>query len=695
MPHNTLGLCFLKIKEDKQRAKEAQAAQEANLQHGIDRIASMEAVMEVEQGTQATAKAKPVRPCARPVKKKSDRVVAAGNLTSSSLLMAPAPAKGQGSMEGQGGIKSQGAGGVGEGNSGVAGKEITKPLRKTKKKLHEAATRQILDADQGVEGTGVPETDKKGNHILNKKFSLMGKINNWCNHLEPATKSKVSLVTRAETEPSGSSVLSATTLKTSQTAATTISLAKDPPLSLTDSLDGSISDNGKDRDNEKDRDEDNNEDFEEHWSALTASIKGKAGMKITESLDNGISEVQVSMPFNLLLFSQQADIVRFALEQAQPHKVSSTKQTIEEAGLTGSSKDYNLDNIEVEEEEEEDAFITDPSSMLVDEESSLTAEVLEQTCTTAKTSMTVTSTEKPNPPKKVKLEPALLTISEPSLMSADMAMKPKSGNQWQNTDLPPIMLEDGAWHRSFIPTVFLWAALQAIFDIAFPEINHNVQPKGPIMGLVNQCLCSWHSNFRSTAIALITNFLVASKDNDICDEDNEDDYEQELAASLLENWAFLYEDPENCDPDKIYQSVFMLEMIGSAHINATAGSLNVPVLDTDALQLNGMQAVIAASAAALECAFNVAAKLKNFADNFSTGTSSMKGSIRAQKTPLKGNKSTGKDSTTASAFSEANCGLATSEYYESLWRILPGFTPHFSELSACPTFLMCCFTQVP
>ncbi|KAG2068842.1 hypothetical protein BDR04DRAFT_1119545 [Suillus decipiens] len=202
------------------------------------------------------------------------------------------------------------------------------------------------------------------------------------------------------------------------------------------------------------------------------------------------------------------------------------------------------------------------------------SKVLEQTCTTAKTSMTVTSTEKPNPPKKVKLEPALLIISEPILMSADM---PKF------------------W---FIEAKKLLPGLQAIFDVAFPRIDHNVQPKGLIMGLVNQHLCSWLSNFGSTDIALITNFLATSKDNDIGDEDNEDDYEQELVASLLENWAFLYEDPENCDPDKIYQSVFILEMIETAHINATAGSLNVPALDTDALQLKGMQAVITASAAA-------------------------------------------------------------------------------------------------
>ncbi|KAG1866428.1 hypothetical protein C8R48DRAFT_672169 [Suillus tomentosus] len=262
-------------------------------------------------------------------------------------------------------------------------------------------------------------------------------------------------------------------------------------------------------------------------------------------------------------------------------------------------------------------------------------------------------------------------------MSADLVMKPKSGNQWRNMDLPLIMLEDGAWCRSFIPTVFLWAgtqpnfwcieakklhpALQAIFDVAFPGMNHNVQPKGPIMGLVNQHLCSWGSNFRSTAIALVTSFLATSKDNNIDDnKDNKDDYEQELAASLLENWAFLYEDLDNHDPNKIYQSVFILEMIESAHINATAGSLDVPALNTDALQLNGMQA--------LERAFNIVAKPKNFTDTFSTGTNSVKGSIKACKTPLKHNKSTSKDNTTASTFSEANCSLATSEYYASLQR---------------------------
>jgi hypothetical protein len=61
------------VAEDKSRALEAQAAKEAALQRGIDRIAGIEAAMQVEQVAEATSRAKPVKPRARPVKKKEKR----------------------------------------------------------------------------------------------------------------------------------------------------------------------------------------------------------------------------------------------------------------------------------------------------------------------------------------------------------------------------------------------------------------------------------------------------------------------------------------------------------------------------------------------------------------------------------------------------------------------------------------------
>ncbi|KAG2740223.1 hypothetical protein P692DRAFT_20754143 [Suillus brevipes Sb2] len=262
--------------------------------------------------------------------------------------------------------------------------------------------------------------------------------------------------------------------------------------------------------------------------------------------------------------------------------------------------------------------------------------------------------------------------------------KPKSGNQWRNTDLPSLMLEDGMWRRSFIPTVFLWAgaqpnfgsietekllpALQAIFDIAYPGTNHKVQPRGPIIGLVNQRICSWRSNFGSTAIALVANFLATSKDNEDEDEDEDANFEQTLAAELLQEWAFLYEDPEVRDPGQIYRSEFMLEMIEATHLNAIAGFLDVPAINTDDLQLQGMQAVIAACAASLERAFNFVAKPKALDDDQSIATGSAKGSTKSRRMiPSKRNKSSNKDAA-ASAFSEANCGSATTDYHQSLAR---------------------------
>ncbi|KAG1798403.1 hypothetical protein EV424DRAFT_1352524 [Suillus variegatus] len=475
--------------------------------------------------------------------------------------------------------------------------------------------------------------------LRGKKFSLTGKINNWRNHLEPETKSKASLVAKPESE----------------FLVTTVSLVKDPPLSLTKPSEG-------DEEEEEDRDGDNNNnsinkdggwgwgwgwrrrcrqrrwrqrygdadddkdnDFEE--PALITNGKVKASLKsvvqIAESSDDETPEAPAPIAFNLLPFSQQADIIRFALEQAQPRRVSSTKRTIDEAELVESSEEYMSNRGEDAAEED-----TDHHDMFEHVE-----QVLKPMCTTTKTSVMVA--EKPNPPKKAKLEPVLSASSKPDLMAADMSTKHKTG---------AIMLEGGAWCRTFIPTVFLWAgaqpkfwsietdkllrALQAIFNILFPGINHNIQPRGPIIGLVNQRICSWHSNFGSTAIALVTNFLVASRDEENDDDNDSTEYEQGLATFLLENWAFLYEDPETCDADKIYRF------------------LDVPALNTDGLQVKGMQAVIAASAAALECAFNFAAKPKVSKQN-NTGS---------------------KESTAITAFSEANCGSVTSDYYESLKR---------------------------
>ncbi|KAG1761003.1 hypothetical protein EV702DRAFT_1053248 [Suillus placidus] len=260
-------------------------------------------------------------------------------------------------------------------------------------------------------------------------------------------------------------------------------------------------------------------------------------------------------------------------EQALACTISSTQRKIDKAKLIGSSKEYMADDDKNAAEEHMYTFVIDP--MLLDEEpiSAKVEHVPKPMYTTRMTSVTVV--EKPNPPKKAKFEPVLLTSSKPNLMAANMETKPKTGSQ---------------------------------------------------------------CNFGSIVIALITNFLAASKDDENDNEnDNDTKHKQALTTYFLECWPFLYEDPKTHDTNKIYRLVFMLELIESAHINMIAGFLNVPALNIDALQLKSMQAVIAASAAALKCAFNFAAKPKVFVDDLSTGTSSMKGSNKACKIPLKHN----------------------------------------------------------
>ncbi|KAG1837667.1 hypothetical protein F4604DRAFT_1999623 [Suillus subluteus] len=660
------------------------------------------------------------------------------------------------------------------GNEGAKTKSSMKKLKKANPLLRDvisAATRRIIDQGKAPDSDKKGNVNLSVISLLtimmlmltestlhfmtltwalsSKKLNLAGKVDDWRSHLQPDPKKKSPVasavsgnslptpnkrpeqapveapkpasvpITFTNPNPNTSIPLAPTTqisqiIDDDDTAATSVSCAKEPPLTLTESSEESVP--GEDEEEEEDEGKDDDDELSEQLSSFVADGKGKVAMQsaiaITEFSDaDEVPEIPLTTPFNLLPFMQQAEIVRFALEQAQPRPISMSKRKIEDLVEYYSSEEEIANN---------DADVTSLDDMIVDPEDWLSSEIEDvpksmRTTGTAKTSVSVSTN--PSPSKKAKVEPAyrdpskkakieqvsrrkakveppsqdasilVFTTFEPDSMSEDMMTKPKTGGQWRNTDLPQMMLEDGVWCRNFIPTVFLWAgaqpkfwniesdqllpALQCILDVAYPGTDHNIQPKGPIIGLVNQRLCSWRSNFGSTAITLVTNFLAASKDDDNeDDEDDTNDYEQVLAANLLKDYAFLYEDPETCDPDQIYWSIFMLEMIEAAHINAVVGFLDVPALNTHGLHLTGMQAVIAASAAALERAFSFTAKPKTLADDQSIAPSSSK----PRKIPLKCNKSSGKDSTVASAFSEANCGLVTSEYYDSLQRHGPKYT---------------------
>ena len=97
----------------------------------------------------------------------------------------------------------------------------------------------------------------------------------------------------------------------------------------------------------------------------------------------------------------------------------------------------------------------------------------------------------------------------------------------------------------------------------------------------------------------MANFFMSSKELDEDNEESDDDEPCDVARCLLEQYAFLYKDPDTCLSNEIYRSPFMLEMIATAQLNAITGFIDVPKLDTQALLSGGMEGVIAACAAAV------------------------------------------------------------------------------------------------
>ncbi|KIN97123.1 hypothetical protein M404DRAFT_161325, partial [Pisolithus tinctorius Marx 270] len=166
-------------------------------------------------------------------------------------------------------------------------------------------------------------------------------------------------------------------------------------------------------------------------------------------------------------------------------------------------------------------------------------------------------------------------------------------------------------------------------------------------------LCQWRSNFGSTAITLITHFLVSDPEISMLSLAQA----QELCSKLLEGFTFLYVDQDSCKPENIFQSYFVLFLLGHMHLRPCADSPDVPKLKIRELKKIGIKGALALCCAALHHTLSL----------FKTGklqidikyTSFRKAAI---KIPLKVNKVTGKELSAVSAFSKQNCGPCTRQY---------------------------------
>jgi hypothetical protein len=97
----------------------------------------------------------------------------------------------------------------------------------------------------------------------------------------------------------------------------------------------------------------------------------------------------------------------------------------------------------------------------------------------------------------------------------------------------------------------------------------------------------------------MANFFMSSKDVGEDLDDNAEPENAAIAKSLLDQYAFLYENPDTRLTDEIYRSAFMLEVFATAHLGSIAGFINVPELDTCSLVSKDMESVVAACAASV------------------------------------------------------------------------------------------------
>ncbi|KAG2054281.1 hypothetical protein BDR06DRAFT_1007953 [Suillus hirtellus] len=180
--------------------------------------------------------------------------------------------------------------------------------------------------------------------------------------------------------------------------------------------------------------------------------------------------------------------------------------------------------------------------------------------TTSSTSV-MTTDVKPALTKKAKVESLKVSTS----LHATPA-KPKEHSQ------------ESLWS---IPDETLLTHIQIAFQAVYPELNLVIVQNGAVFSLTVQWLSEWRSNFGSTAIAIIFDFLISNND---CDP-------EVLAGLLLKNFTFIFKDMDKCKPDGAFHSAFMLQLLGKVHISTINGHATIPALKTKDLATKGMAGV--------------------------------------------------------------------------------------------------------
>ncbi|KAG1759536.1 hypothetical protein EDD22DRAFT_849174 [Suillus occidentalis] len=262
------------IAADNQQIREAQEAQQLATQNSINRVAEVEASIEIDsEQAGAIAKAIPIKP-----HPSADDI---GHGTDVDCELEESEVKPKRKKK-----------------ENLLLCEAVSAARLKKQKEHLDRPDDLIKVDQPgrpIDGPGKAHgLNKKGKNI-EKKFSLSGQVNNWYNQVEPLSKGKSSKGTSGW---SGMSIPCSTTdsrlTSTSVTSATTFSQAMEPPSStpfktLTQKavLDATSND-----DDDDDDDDNNKSDSKERAAIITEMGKGKAAMKTVIEIDSTSTDIE-------------------------------------------------------------------------------------------------------------------------------------------------------------------------------------------------------------------------------------------------------------------------------------------------------------------------------------------------------------------------------------------------------------------
>ncbi|KAG2106173.1 uncharacterized protein F5147DRAFT_653929 [Suillus discolor] len=671
-------------------AKEAKELKEAQVEEGLKRLAGMQNEMEKAQEELLTMKAIPIRPKPRAHKAMKPAVRTSDNHTDSM-------------MEAEADDLQETVEQMDDGNARVTKKTVTKKGGKTlvkdaisnlmQKKINEPSSKGEGDITDGMARV----SDGKDSVSLNaasQKFALGGRVTNWVSDIKPQGKPEhpklapTSSVTRAPLTPIFTQGTASTVATSDAQVPTQKPAVPAEILGADDALIGSFADAINDA-----------------LEREAAIVQGKGKLKVA-SIFEDISDFEAKATSTQVLsrahdsddnsVASSAEQEQYSLETKPPFTQVDPSQTLKRKTVL----DDTLDDDEVSDwSMDVDGPAFEDLVMISDEDSQPKPVVLKKNkvqCTTSLTSVSVASAADSKPPalKKAKIESSLIrarntpAIERPlNVDTAPDRMKPHSA--YCNVDLPAMMQVDQRWTKKYLPTVMLWAGsyediwtipddvlllhAQLILNAVYKELNITIVHGGVIHSLTAQRISEWRSNFGSTGIVIILDFLTRNSD---CDP-------VELAESLVTSYTFLFENPDDPNPLTVYRSPFVLQLLGTAHLNAINGYVEVPKLDMHALAMRGMSGVISLSAAAIERALNMFAK-KHLKVKEVLAAGSGKLTIKLPKVL---NKATGKMTNTPFLFSEARWTKATKSFTKSLSKKPAGYIEMTIQMARACTAL--------